>query len=56
MEKPVGKGRANFPALIGKLKDYGFNGAYIIEREIHEGPEQYKDIMEAKAMLEGLLA
>jgi len=55
-EAPVGKGRANFPALISKLKEVGFDGAYIIEREIPEGPEQHKDILEAKAMLEKLLA
>ena len=55
VEKPIGKGRVNFPALISKLKALGFGGAIIIEREIPEGPEQHKDILEAKALLEELL-
>jgi sugar phosphate isomerase/epimerase len=56
VEKPIGKGRVNFPALVSRLKDIGFGGAYIIEREIPEGPEQYKDIIEAKVLLEKLIA
>jgi sugar phosphate isomerase/epimerase len=54
VEKPIGKGRVNFPALMAKLKELGFDGAVIIEREIPEGPEQYKDILDAKAILEKL--
>jgi len=54
-EKPIGQGRVNFPALFAKLESINFDGAVIIEREIPEGPEQYKDIMESKALLEKLI-
>ena len=54
VEKAIGKGRADFPAMIAKLKKLHFEGAFIIEREIPEGPEQSRDILEAKAYLEQL--
>jgi sugar phosphate isomerase/epimerase len=53
-EKPLGKGRVNFPALIGKLKALGYDGPITIEREI-SGPEQQKDILEAIDFLKGLI-
>jgi len=53
MEKPLGQGKVNFPALIPKLKSCGFDGALTIEREI-AGPQQIKDIESAKAILEPL--
>ena len=52
-EKPIGKGRVNFPALISKLKALGYSGALTIEREI-SGPQQIEDIKRAKAYLETL--
>ena len=55
VEKPIGQGRVNFLALIGKLKEAGFDGSLIIEREIPEGPEQDKDILDAKVFLEALI-
>jgi len=55
VEKPIGQGRVNFPALIAKLKEKGFDGALIIEREIPEGAEQDNDILNAKVFLEKLL-
>jgi len=45
-EAQVGKGKARFPELIRRLKEIGFNGELIIEREIHEGEEQNRDIRE----------
>ena len=54
-EKPIGKGRADFPSMIAKLKALGFGGALIIEREIPEGPEQSRDILAAKDYLEQLI-
>lgn len=54
VEKPLGEGRVNFPALLAKLKALGFNGALTIEREI-SGPQQIADIQKAKQMLEALL-
>ncbi len=54
-EKPMGKGRVNFPVFIAKLKEIGYDGAITIEREI-EGEEQIRDIINAKALLEGIFA
>lgn len=53
-ELPVGKGRVNFPLLLEKLHNNKFSGALIIEREI-SGPQQKKDILEAKKFLVSLL-
>ncbi len=53
-EKPLGMGRVNFPALMGKLKSMCFNGAVTIEREI-SGDQQVKDIKRAMMLLEPLL-
>jgi sugar phosphate isomerase/epimerase len=53
-EKPLGKGRVDFPRFIGKLKELGYDGPITIEREI-SGEQQKKDILEAIAMLKGLL-
>lgn len=52
-ERPLGKGRVDYPKLITKLKEIGYTGDITIEREI-EGEEQKKDILMAKAFLEGL--
>lgn len=53
-EKPLGEGRVNFPALIAKLKSYGYKGALTIEREI-SGPQQIEDIRRAIRILTPLL-
>jgi sugar phosphate isomerase/epimerase len=55
VEKPLGEGRVNFPALLKKLKVLGYDGALTIEREIH-GPQQTADIKRGKALLEQILA
>lgn len=55
VEKPLGEGRVNFPALLGKLNALGFNGALTIEREI-SGPQQIADIQRGKRLLEEILA
>jgi len=48
----VGKGMVNYPAFIKKLQEVGFDGEYIIEREIGEDtPQQLKDIEETIANL-----
>lgn len=54
-EKPMGKGRVNFPAFLNKLHEKGYDGAITIEREI-EGDDQIKDVMHAKQMLEDIIA
>jgi L-ribulose-5-phosphate 3-epimerase len=45
-EVQVGKGMVNFPKLIARLRELGFDGELIIEREIAEGEEQRRDILE----------
>jgi sugar phosphate isomerase/epimerase len=55
VEKPLGQGRVDFPALVPKLHALGFDGALTIEREI-SGPQQIEDIKAAKVFLEQILA
>ncbi len=45
-EKQVGQGMVNFPVFVKKLLEIGFDGEYIIEREIPAGEEQTRDIRE----------
>jgi sugar phosphate isomerase/epimerase len=54
MEKPLGQGRVNFPALIDRLTALGYSGALTIEREI-SGEQQIADIRLGKTFLEGLI-
>jgi sugar phosphate isomerase/epimerase len=49
-EKPLGEGRVNFPALIPKLKAFGYAGSLTIEREI-SGEKQLRDIRRAIEVL-----
>lgn len=51
-EVQVGKGMVNFPKLLQRLREIGFNGEFIIEREIAEGEEQQRDILETVANLQ----
>ena len=53
-EVAVGEGKADFPRLIAKLKELGYDGALTIEREI-SGEKQIEDILKAKALLEQYL-
>ena len=50
-ETPLGQGHVNFPKLIARLKECGYDGPITIEREIH-GEQQIKDIRAGKAFLE----
>jgi len=54
-EKPLGEGKVNFPALVARLKSFGYRGALTIEREI-SGDQQIKDILSAKKILENLIS
>ncbi len=54
-EVRVGDGLANIPEVIRRLKDAGYEGNYIIEREI-EGDEQIRDILETRDYLREILA
>lgn len=53
-EKPFGEGKVNYKALIPKLVSLGYKGAITIEREI-SGPQQVRDILRAKSMIEEIL-
>ena len=52
-EVKPGYGKVNFHKLIGRLKEFNFDGEYIIEREI-SGPEQENDIRETIAFLKSI--
>lgn len=54
VEKRIGDGRVNFPVLIKKLKEHGYNGSITIEREI-DGEKQIEDIIYAKKFLEDII-
>ena len=54
-EVPLGEGKANFPAIVRKLKELDYSGPLIIEREI-SGPQQIKDIERARDILTGILS
>ena len=54
-EVPIGQGKADFPRLIPRLKQLGYDGPLTIEREI-SGPRQLEDIRKEKAYLEKLIA
>lgn len=53
-EVKVGEGLANVPEVIKRLNAVGYQGNYIIEREI-KGEQQIKDILETKTYLESIL-
>ena len=50
-EVPLGEGKANVPGIMAKLKELGYAGPYIIEREI-SGEKQIEDIAKAKKLIE----
>ena len=56
-EKRFGEGKANFPAVVRKLHELGYEGNFTIEREI-SGDEQIADIILArdglKRIMEGI--
>jgi len=54
-EVKIGTGKANLPEFLRKMHSIGYNGPVIIEREI-SGEQQNIDILEAKALIEGVIA
>lgn len=54
VERPLGEGRVDYPALPSKLQSLGFDGAVTIEREI-SGPQRIEDIKTGKRFLERIL-
>lgn len=53
-EVALGKGKANFPGIVKKLKELNYKGPYIIEREI-SGDQQILDIIAARDFIRSLL-
>ena len=53
-EVKVGEGRVRFPEFVSRLHELGFEGEYIIEREI-SGEQQKRDIADTVEYLRGLL-
>ncbi|MBI3991450.1 MAG: sugar phosphate isomerase/epimerase [Candidatus Omnitrophica bacterium] len=51
-EQPLGKGDVNFKRYINAMDAIGFNGFYVIEREVGEDP--VADITEAKRFLDSI--
>ncbi len=49
-EVPAGEGLANFPLVLKRLKECGYEGPFTIEREI-KGEEQIADIIKARDLL-----
>lgn len=54
VERPLGEGRVDFPRLIARLKELGYQGAITIEREV-SGAAQVEGIAKARKVLEPLL-
>lgn len=54
-EVMIGSGRANFPVLIEKLVEAGYDGDITIEREIKDSEERDREILEEKEYLENII-
>lgn len=54
-ETPIGQGKVDFPRLLRKLKEIGYTGPILIEREI-PGPQFIEDVRRAKEYLSRLMA
>jgi sugar phosphate isomerase/epimerase len=54
-EVKVGEGRVRYPEFVRRLREIGFRGEFIIEREI-SGDQQVRDIRDTVEYLDGLLA
>lgn len=53
-ETRIGEGKVDFRALFIRLRELGYDSHVTIEREI-SGTQQLRDILDAKAYLEGLI-
>ncbi len=53
-ETPLGEGQVNFPVLVRRMREKGFQGPYTIEREV-KGPAQDEGIRKAIALLTPLI-
>ena len=55
LEAPIGKGKVDFPRLFRQLKDTGYQGTMMIEREVGNEDERKRDILASKLFLEDLI-
>ncbi len=55
-EKPIGKGRVDFPKFFAKLKELGYDSYVTIECEIGGDEVQNAVILEARSFLENVIA
>lgn len=53
-EVKIGQGKVNFPRLVSRLSEIGYDGPFIIEREI-SGEQQIIDMKEAVTYLSSLM-
>jgi L-ribulose-5-phosphate 3-epimerase len=54
-EVQIGKGKVNFPEFIRKLKESGYTGPVIVEREATDGTQWEKDVCWSRDFLQGLI-
>lgn len=55
-ETQIGRGEVNFPAMIGLLREIGYDGEITIEHENVTGEEWERDVAESRVYINGLLA
>ena len=54
-ERPLGKGSVNFPRFIQTLRDVGYQGQLLVEREAQDPVERIADMRAAIPFLRGLI-
>lgn len=54
-EVPLGRGQANIPVFVKRLKEVGFQGALVIEREVGNQQERLRDVAHAIRYLREIL-
>lgn len=54
VETRIGEGKVNFPALVKRLHEVGYNGSLSIEREI-DGEQQIKDVIRSVEFLNNII-
>lgn len=55
-EVPLGQGQANIPLFVKRLKEIGFTGALVIEREVGNQQERLRDVAHGIRYLKECLA
>lgn len=55
-EVPLGQGQVGIPAFLKALKSVGYTGPLVVEREVGDQQERFRDIADGLALLRSLLA